>query len=61
MCTDLKSAKSEGEEGDGSQVIPLLLQNKPPVIGDGTETGELADLSMRPDNVSHIQQLILPP
>ena len=51
VCADLKIAKSEeGEEGDGGQMIPLLLQNKPPVRED-SETGELADLSMRPDPV----------
>ena len=51
MYADLKSSKSEGEEVEGGHVIPLLLQNKPPV-GDDGEAGELADLSMRPDPVS---------
>ena len=49
---DLKKAESEEREGDKGQVIPLLLQNKPPVREDGKETGELADLSMRPESVS---------
>ena len=52
VYTDLKNTKSEEEEVEGGQMIPLLLQNKPPVRGDIAETGELADLSMRPDPVS---------
>ena len=51
VCPDLKKAKSEeGEEEGGGQMIPLLLQNKPPVREE-SETGELADLSMRPEPV----------
>lgn len=52
MRIDLKNAESEEREEDKGQVIPLLLQNKPPVREDGEETGELADLSMRPESVS---------
>jgi hypothetical protein len=51
ILSDLKKAKSEeGEEEGGGQMIPLLLQNKPPVREE-SETGELADLSMRPEPV----------
>ena len=50
MMIDLEGSKSGG--GDGMPVIPLLLQNKPPVSEDAMETGELADLSMRPEPVS---------
>ena len=49
-CTDLKNCKARSEAGEEGPVIPLLLQNKPPV--DENETGELADLHMRPEPVS---------
>jgi len=32
-------------------VVPLLLQNKPPISGDAADN-ELADLELRPDEVS---------
>jgi G patch domain/KOW motif-containing protein len=49
IVTDLKNQKSQSETVDEGPVIPLLLQNKPPVNEDTQEAGELADLHMRPE------------
>ena len=52
VYADLKNYKSQSEAADEGPVIPLLLQNKPPVDEGAEEAGELADLHMRPDPVS---------
>ena len=53
-CTsaDLENYKSEREGVDDGPVIPLLLQNKPPVTADEAENSEIPDLSLRPESVS---------
>ena len=44
----MRRGKDGGSEE--SVVIPLLLQNKPPVV-PGKEEDELADVDLRPDQV----------
>ena len=38
-------------DDDELNVVPLLMQNKPPVDDDSTDNG-LADLELRPDEVN---------
>ena len=46
------AAMRRGKDGgsEESMVVPLLLQNKPPVV-PGKEEDELADVDLRPDQV----------
>ena len=51
MLTDLQQARDNitDDDDDGNfSVIPLLMQNKPPLSDDSTK----ADVEMRPDEVS---------
>lgn len=47
---ELRAAVAVRDEEDQS-VIPLLLQNKPPVV-EGREKDELADIELRPEQVN---------
>ncbi len=47
MC-EAQAVASSG--GSGEPVIPLLLQNQPPVV-EGREKDELADVHLRPEQV----------
>lgn len=51
-CVDLNNIKSDQDE-DG-RVIPLLLENKPPVREDAMDTSEIPDLHMRPEPVREL-------
>lgn len=46
------AAMRRGKDGGSEEgmVVPLLLQNKPPVV-PGKEEDELADVDLRPDQV----------
>ena len=46
----MKGGGKDGRGGDGGVVVPLLLQNKPPMV-PGKEGDELADVDLRPDEV----------
>ena len=48
---DLQESQQSGESEEGP-VIPLLLQNKPPVDEEANDRDELADLHLRPEPVS---------
>ena len=48
---DLQESQQSGESEEGP-VIPLLLQNKPPVDEEANNRDELADLHLRPEAVS---------
>ena len=49
-CPGLQ-ASAESGEADESLAVPLLEQNKPPLL-PGREKDELADVELRPDSVS---------
>lgn len=49
--SDLQEAQVRGSEaGDDDLMVPLILQNKPPVV-EGREDDELADIELRPEQV----------
>ena len=51
MSTDFQEAQLRGSEaGDDNMMVPLILQNKPPVM-EGREDDELADIELRPEQV----------
>ena len=47
-CSDVEEAQSQGGDGDGGPVVPLLMMNKPPVE---EERDRIADVTLRPDEV----------
>ncbi len=49
MC-EAQALASTG--GSGDPVIPLLLQNQPPMV-EGKEKDELADVQLRPEQVRY--------
>ena len=50
--TDIQEAKLQGlEPQDSGLVVPLIMQNKPPVV-EGREGDELADVELRPEQVT---------
>lgn len=50
--TEIQEAKLHGlEPQDGGLVVPLIMQNKPPVV-EGREGDELADVELRPEQVT---------
>ena len=42
-----------GDEAGGGLVVPLLLQNAPPIL-EGRKDDELADLELRPEQVREL-------
>ena len=42
-----------GDEAGGGPVVPLLLQNAPPIL-EGRKDDELADLELRPEQVREL-------
>ena len=52
LLTDIQEAKLQGlEPQDSGLVVPLIMQNKPPVV-EGREGDELADVELRPEQVT---------
>ena len=52
VSVDLHEAQIAGSDKGNDLVVPLLMQNKPPV-GKGKEKDELADVDRRPEQVFH--------
>ncbi len=50
VCADMSELRAAGTSVESNPVIPLLLQNKPPVV-EGREKDDLADIALRPDQV----------
>ena len=63
--SDIREAQLRASRGDSDGeglVVPLLLQNKPPTV-EGREDDELADVELRPEQVSpyvHMHAFLLP-
>ena len=47
----IRAAGGGADEAAEGLVIPLLLQNKPPAV-EGREDDEMADVELRPEQVS---------
>ena len=50
-CLGLQARAEGGGEADESLAVPLLEENRPPVL-PGREKDELADVELRPESVS---------
>lgn len=50
-CPGLQARAESGGEVDESLAVPLLEENRPPVL-PGRENDELADVELRPESVS---------
>ena len=54
---DIQEAQIRGsggaDEAGGGLVVPLLLQNAPPIL-EGRKDDELADLELRPEQVREL-------
>ena len=50
ISVDLQEAQIAGSDKGNDLVVPLLMQNKPPVV-KGKEKDELADVDLRPEQV----------
>ena len=58
VSVDLHEAQIAGSDKGNDLVVPLLMQNKPSVV-KGKEKGELADVDLRPEQVTAFQLSIM--
>lgn len=52
ISTDAQEIQIAATEKGTNMVVPLLVQNKPPIV-EGKEDSELADVDLRPEQVSN--------